>query len=160
MKKYQRGLVIGRFQPFHKGHVFLIQKALDVCDEVIIGIGSSNVTDQNNPFAFNMRKKMIDLFVKDQNLQVRIPKVIDIPDHPDDARWFEIVRTKVGDFDISFGDNDWVNGIFESNGIKVERIGFHNRTELEGWKIRQLMKDGRQWRDRVPIYIASFIDSL
>lgn len=160
MKEFRKGLVIGRFQPLHNGHVFLIQKALEVCDEVIIGIGSSNITDKNNPFSFHIREKMIELFIKDQNLQRRIPEIVDIPDHPSDEEWLEITKKRVGDFDVSFGDNDWVNGIFETAGIKVIRTGFHNRVELEGWKIRELMRDGKEWRNRVPHYISSLIDSL
>lgn len=160
MKEFKTGLVIGRFQPLHNGHIFLIERALERCDELVIGIGSSNITDQNNPFSFPIRKKMIELFVKDQNLQRRIIKIVDIPDHPSDDEWLKITRNKVGEFDVSFGDNDWVNGIFESAGITVIRTGFHNRIELEGWKIRELMKDGKEWRDRVPHYISALIDSL
>ena len=35
MKKYKTGLVLGRFQTFHKGHEYIINKALEICDKVI-----------------------------------------------------------------------------------------------------------------------------
>jgi len=157
---YERGLVIGRFQPFHNGHLYLMQKALESCLEIVIGIGSSNIEDHNNPFSAQIRRKMIELFIKDKNLQRRVSSIVEIPDHPSDDEWLDITRERVGNFDVSFGDNDWVNTIFESAGVPVVRIGYHNRIELEGWKIRELMRDGKEWRDRVPPYIAALIDSL
>ena len=56
---YKIALLIGRFQPFHKGHLFLIKKALEKADKIIIGIGSSNMSDENNPIDFETRKKII-----------------------------------------------------------------------------------------------------
>lgn len=35
-KRYQRGLVVGKFSPLHKGHEYLIQCALSQCIEVVI----------------------------------------------------------------------------------------------------------------------------
>lgn len=157
---YERGLVIGRFQPFHNGHLYLMQKALESCLEIVIGIGSSNRQDHANPFSVQIRRKMIELFIKDKNLQRRVSSIVEIPDLPSDDEWLDITRERAGHFDVSFGDNDWVNTIFENSGIPVVRIGYHNRIELEGWKIRELMRDGKEWRQRVPPYVAALIDSL
>ena len=41
MSRYKRGLIIGRFQPFHNGHLKLIQQVLEECEELIIVIGSA-----------------------------------------------------------------------------------------------------------------------
>ena len=54
------GLVIGRFQPFHIGHEFLVRKALDECDKVIVGIGSAEKCyTPENPFTCGERVDMI-----------------------------------------------------------------------------------------------------
>jgi len=89
---YERGLVIGRFQPFHNGHLYLMQKALESCLEIVIGIGSSNIEDHNNPFSAQIRRKMIELFIKDKNLQRRVSSIVEIPDHPSDDEWLDITR--------------------------------------------------------------------
>ncbi|MDP6459455.1 MAG: adenylyltransferase/cytidyltransferase family protein, partial [Candidatus Hydrothermarchaeota archaeon] len=39
-----RGLLIGRFQPFHKGHVYVVKKVLKGVDELIICIGSAQLS--------------------------------------------------------------------------------------------------------------------
>lgn len=35
-KRYRRGLVVGKFCPLHRGHMHLIDHALDACDEVLV----------------------------------------------------------------------------------------------------------------------------
>ena len=37
----KRGLLIGRIQPLHNGHIKVIQETLKEVDEIIIGIGSA-----------------------------------------------------------------------------------------------------------------------
>ena len=60
MKKYKTGLVLGRFQTFHKGHEYIINKALEICDKVLVFIGSSDKSGTiENPFSYELRKKMI-----------------------------------------------------------------------------------------------------
>lgn len=36
MKRYRRGLVVGKFCPLHRGHMFLIERAIGDCDEVLV----------------------------------------------------------------------------------------------------------------------------
>ncbi|MCK5309571.1 MAG: adenylyltransferase/cytidyltransferase family protein, partial [Thermoplasmata archaeon] len=37
-----RGLIIGRFQPFHKGHFEVLKEIAGQVDKLIIGIGSAD----------------------------------------------------------------------------------------------------------------------
>ena len=41
MIQYKRGLVIGRFQPFHNGHLELVHEILNECEELVLVIGSA-----------------------------------------------------------------------------------------------------------------------
>ena len=36
-----RGILIGRMQPVHNGHIEVIKKTLEEVDEIVIGIGSA-----------------------------------------------------------------------------------------------------------------------
>jgi len=159
MMKYRRGLVVGRFQPFHLGHIHLIKKSLQLCEKLIIGIGSSNVSDQNNIFTYEERKTMIDLFVLEERLKKRIIKIVPIPDVPDDNEWFRIVCERAGKVDVFFGNNEWVNDIFKSSGIPTHTISYLDRANLNGKKIRELMKNNKKWDDRVANYIQKVIQS-
>ena len=60
MKKYKTGLVLGRFQTFHKGHEYIINKALEISDKVLVFIGSSDKFGTiENPFSYELREKLI-----------------------------------------------------------------------------------------------------
>jgi bifunctional NMN adenylyltransferase/nudix hydrolase len=61
-RKYNFGVVIGRFQPFHEGHKTLLNAAFEAADNVIILVGSANrPRTPKDPFNVDERKRMIDL---------------------------------------------------------------------------------------------------
>ncbi len=157
IQKYKLGLIIGRFQPFHKGHAYLIKKSLESIDKIVIGIGSSNVTDDNNPYDFDKRKKMIEEFIKKENLEDRVLKIFPSEDDPSDDVWLEKTLNNVSSIDVVVGNNDWVNGIFGKAGIKVMKVDYYKRYLFEGWKIRKLMREGKSWQNRVPEYLIAQI---
>ena len=60
MKLYNNGLLIGRFQPLHNGHVYMIRKALKICKTVTVFVGSSQEKGTfKNPFSYDYRKELI-----------------------------------------------------------------------------------------------------
>ena len=59
-KAYKLGIVIGRFQTFHKGHQMIIDKALELCENVGVFIGSSQESGtEKNPFTYEMRESFL-----------------------------------------------------------------------------------------------------
>ena len=51
---------IGRFQPLHSGHVHVMQKALAICERLVVLVGSSNRSrSAKNPFSYAERQAMI-----------------------------------------------------------------------------------------------------
>lgn len=58
MSKY--GVFIGRFQPFHNGHLAVVNDALSQVDKLIIVIGSANTAKNvKNPWSAKQRQDMI-----------------------------------------------------------------------------------------------------
>ena len=81
-----RYIVLGRFQPFHKGHEFLVNSALKLChksdDELVIAIGSAaKGWDSENPWTYEERKGMIESWLQTDK-QVTIIGIEDINDPP------------------------------------------------------------------------------
>lgn len=59
MKLYNIGMIIGRFQVLHKGHEAMVRHALELCDKVVVYIGSSQEQRTNsNPFSYAEREEM------------------------------------------------------------------------------------------------------
>lgn len=156
MKKYKKGLFIGRFQPFHKGHLYMLQKATELFDSFIIGIGSVDKTDTNNPFSYSKRRQMIKKVIVKERFQ-NIEKIIGIEDDPDDTVWLKKTLLKVEKIDAVIGNNNWVNGIFKNAGYAIVKFPFYKREIYEGIQIRNLIKSGKKWDDRVPEYLKEII---
>lgn len=73
--QYECSVFIGRFQPFHLGHLKNIYKALKVSNKVIIIVGSSfRAPSIKNPFSFELREQMI---IKDiQTTAINLKNII------------------------------------------------------------------------------------
>lgn len=156
---YTVGLIIGRFQPFHKGHLYLMRKALAIASKLIVGVGSSNVVNDDNPIRYQVRRSIILTVFKRENLQDKLFGIVPIPDVPNDDEWLRITQKRVGSFDVSIGNNDWVNGIFKKASIPVIEVPYFKKSLYKGTTIRTLVKEGKPWKDRVPRYIYTQIKS-
>jgi len=159
VKKDKVGVIIGRFQPFHLGHSWLIKRSLEKFSKLIILIGSSNIEDENNLWDLEKRVEMLNAFIKHEGLEKKIIKIDDVIDIPDDDMWLLIALEKIGNNKfVVIGDNEWVNKIFEKAGYKVWRSGYFDRARLQGVKIRKLMKNKKKWQDTVPEYLIELIN--
>ena len=59
-KPYQLGITVGRFQAFHKGHQYMIDKAVALCESVGVFIGSSQESGTvKNPFSYETRERLL-----------------------------------------------------------------------------------------------------
>jgi bifunctional NMN adenylyltransferase/nudix hydrolase len=57
---HKYGVLIGRFEPFHNGHLSLVQYALSHVEELVIVLGSCNVARSiKNPWSAAERREMI-----------------------------------------------------------------------------------------------------
>lgn len=154
-------LFMGRFQPFHNGHLMVLRRALGVSESVVIAIGSVNLVDLNNPLSYDERVRIIESVVSEEHIAKRITKIVGVKDYPDDKRWAREVISQAGEFDIVVGNNDWTNDVLEAEGYEILRTEMFDRDQLEGAKIRELYKRGdKEWVSRVPGYLVSMIDDL
>lgn len=132
---YDHALVIGRFQPLHYGHLYLIKQALNIAESVTIGIGSANVRDTDNPFSPEEREYMLRKALKREKLTGNVLKIVYLDDNPSDDVWLKETLGKVKP-QVVVGNNGWVNGIFEGGGIDTWEVPHLNRMSYEGKTIR------------------------
>lgn len=77
---YNYGLVLGRFQVFHKGHAAIVRAGLELCNKVVILVGSSQESlTKANPFSFELRKAMISKVFKKEFEEDRLI-ILGLPD--------------------------------------------------------------------------------
>lgn len=146
---YGTGLLIGRFQPFHLGHLHAVGYALNGVDRLLLGIGSSNRSrEPENPFTVAERRSMI-LESLDAEARVRVA-VCDIPDVQNHIRWMGIIRDTLPPFDVIFTNDDTTARLYRREGVPVSDIPFLDRPSLSGTVIRERIPAGRPWEDLVP----------
>ena len=81
----QVGILVGRFQPVHIGHVQAIEFALENSNKLFIVVGSAEKSNQKrNPFTFEERKKMIELAINEKELQDNISCLLYTSDAADE----------------------------------------------------------------------------
>jgi len=151
------GLLIGRFQPFHLGHLEALQFALSKVDNLWVGLGSSNVpVEKTNPFSAEQRKEMI-LSSIDDSMKKKI-SIYFIPDLDNHIKWIEKIDTIVPKFEIIFSNDELTKHLYSKRSIKVESIPFVNRDKLSGTKIRELIISDQKWDDLVPEGTKNFLE--
>ena len=150
------GLLIGRFQPFHLGHLDALNFALSKVDKLWIGLGSSNKPKQkSNPFSAEERKEMI-LDSIDQSMKKRI-EIFFIPDLENHIKWIELIDTIVPKFDIIFTNDELTKHLYSKRDVQVISIPFLKRDVLSGTNIRDLIISDQKWTDLVPEGTKNFL---
>ena len=95
-RKIDIGFIIGRFQPFHNGHKFLVDAALRHAEKVVIMVGSSNASrSYKNPWLFDERREMIERSIdQDELYRVYIEPLPDVlVSSGSDDLWLSNVHT-------------------------------------------------------------------
>jgi bifunctional NMN adenylyltransferase/nudix hydrolase len=87
---------VGRFQPFHNGHLALLQRALALAPLCVVVIGSANqARTPKNPFSWAERAQMITGALPAAD-RARV-RLLPVRDHYDLQRWTAAVRKGVAD---------------------------------------------------------------
>ena len=153
------GLLIGRFQPFHLGHLDAILFGLSRTENLFIGIGSSNKSNERrNPFSAEERREMIISSIE-PSMADRL-KIFDIPDVGDHEKWtFEIDRI-VPKYDIIFTNDEFTKTLFEKREMDVVPVVLKDREKFSGTNIRELIVDDKNWQDLVPRGTKKVLDKI
>ncbi len=99
------GVFIGRFQPFHNGHLAVVNDALSKVDKLIIVIGSANAArNVRNPWTSAERQEMIVSCLLDQVKAKRI-EFAHVNDYTyNDNMWVSQIQNKIDE--LTDGSDD------------------------------------------------------
>lgn len=149
----KRGLLIGRFQPFHKGHESAVEYALKKCDELIIIIGSPKDygTDQN-PFTLKEREEMIRLGLKEELKEKIIIKAVN--DYENGAKWVREIEKN--SFGVVFSNNPDVHQALRKHEVKSIPVTIN----CSGTEVRRKMYLGQNWKECVSPPVAEYLTRI
>jgi len=153
------GLLIGRFQPFHLGHLDAVLFGLARTDNLSICIGSSNkYNEKKNPFSATERREMI-LSSIEPSIINRI-KIFNIPDVDNHEKWTSEIDQIVPKYDVVFTNDEFTKTLFEKHQINVIQVMLKDREKFSGTNIRQLILDDKNWQDLVPEGTRKVLDKI
>lgn len=155
-----RGLLIGRFQPFHKGHVYVVKEVLKEVDEIIIGIGSAQLSHTlDNPFTAGERLMMIANSLAENGIEKHY-YIIPIQDVNNNSLWVSQVRSLTPPFSKVYSGNTLVKRLFSEVGVEVRTPPLFNRRVYSGTEIRRRMLHGEPWEELVPKAVVRVVGEV
>lgn len=152
---------MGRFQPFHLGHLDLAKQILDKCDEVIIAITSSQFNYlEKDPFTAGERIEMIHNSLKESSLDLSRCFVVSIENQFNVATWASYLKSALPNFDKVFSGNSYVSMLLADSGIDVVNPIFLDRNLCNATKIRSMIVSGENWKDSVPNAVYELLTKI
>ena len=154
-----RVLMVGRFQPFHKGHILVIQKILKRYPSLILGVGSAQYSHTpENPFTAGERVEMAAAALDEEGVKDFF--VVPIEDINEHGRWVAHVESLVPRFAAVATNNPLNRRLFQEEGYEVCTTPLYSRHRYSGTVIRKRMLSGKPWKALVPEAVARIIDEI
>ena len=156
-----RGLYVGRFQPFHLGHLGAITAVLKEIDELVIVIGSAQYSHKmNNPFTAGERLVMTRRALAEANVDYSKLWIVPVPDVHLHMIWVSALEGYTPKFNVCFSNEPLSRRLFIEAGYEVKNIPFFDRKQYMSTVIRERMIQGDTWRELVPKSVADFINEI
>ena len=157
----KRGVFVGRFQPFHKGHLGAIKKIVDEVDELVIIVGSSQYSHRlDNPFTAGERITMIRRALEEEGIYSSRIWIIPVPDVHQHMLWVYQIVGYCPKFDVVYANEPLTCRLFIEAGFNVEQVPPIKRDVYLATEIRKRMLAGGDWEELVPSSVASFIKEI
>ena len=165
-KPFSLGVLVGRFQGVHNGHIMMIDTALSACERVGVLIGSANESGTNkNPFTYETRRKMLDKIYGDR---IMIYPLDDIG-VGNCAAWGEYVLKKAAEYfgalpDVAISGKEerrvsWLSG---KVGEGIAEIYVPKTIDVSASRMRELFCEDRraEWESFTPCALHEMYGEL
>ena len=161
MKKVRRGLFIGRFQPLHKGHVEAIKSLMEKVDELIIIIGSTQLShDLANPFTTGERVWMMKSALDEAEVDPSRYLILPVPDAIMHSVWVAQIISYSPPFDVVFSNEPLTRRLFKEADVAVENVRFFKRKIYSATEVRRRMLAGENWEELLPKVVVKIINEV
>ena len=153
---YKTCFMIGRFQPFHLGHLHAVKYVLGRTDRLLIGLGSSNIPPSfDNPFSADERREMIRSSLTKEKERIEI---YGIADHASDEKWVSGLLKTLPPFEMTYTNNSHIQYLFRERSMDISGIPFFDRSKLSGTGVRENIRNGLEWRHMVPAGTVNVVE--
>lgn len=154
-------LFIGRFQPFHNGHLHAVQEILQKHKIVIIGIGSAEESNTpENPWTASERMVMIKAALDEKKIPAERYWIVPVRNINNYAVWVQHVTTLVPPFQRMYSGSPIVQALFKKDGrFKCHTVKMVEK--ISGTRIREyIRKNNPVWQKMVPKSVYEVVEKL
>jgi nicotinamide-nucleotide adenylyltransferase len=169
----RRGMIHGRFQPFHLGHLEYLRGAAERSDEIFVGITNPDPArikpepsdpvrhlPESNPWSYAERLLMVKAAARDLDLDLARVHVIPFPVNEPEL-WPAYVPDGVTQYIRLF--SDWGGtkiARMRAAGYEVVVLDEGAEKEVAGADVRARMRQGLDWEHLVSPGVADVIRTL
>jgi nicotinamide-nucleotide adenylyltransferase len=157
----KRGLYVGRFQPFHLGHLEAIKEILKEVEELVIVIGSAQYSHNiHNPFTAGERLVMIRRALEEAKVDYSGLWIVPVPDVHLHMLWVSALEGYTPSFNTVYSNEPLTCRLFMEAGYAVKSVQFYQRKLYTSTLVRERMLKGENWTKLVPKSVADFINEI
>jgi len=148
----------GRFNPPHKGHLKIIKKILKQSEKLIVAIGGAQEKNtKRNPFSGLERKKLMEAYLAENNINTDCIKIVTINDGKSFASSVKNLFDKCNSFDVLYTDKESIIALVEKK-IRIKRI---IRTgSISSTKIRDAIANDKKWEHMTGVSVARMVKDI
>jgi len=156
----KRGLVIGKFMPLHKGHIALIDFALDNCDELIVLVSASD----DEPIPGNQRLEWLAETFKDNQRVIPmllnydeaiLPSTLQTMEGISRA-WADYLKKKLPAIDVIFASEAY--GAYMGRFLNCEDVIFDQPRKMLPVSPGEILKDPFAYWEYLPDAVKPYFE--
>jgi nicotinamide-nucleotide adenylyltransferase len=167
------GMVHGRFQPFHNGHLQYALEALTRCSHLIIGITNSDPSliveeaadsarhcPEANVFTFFERMQMIRAALTEVNVSPDRFSIVPLPIHHPDLWRFYCPDETVQFVRVLSPWGQEKARRFREHGWHVTELVAGEGKQVSGTEVRRRLQLGKDWEPLVPAGVVALLREI
>jgi nicotinamide-nucleotide adenylyltransferase len=155
------GILVGRFQPFHLGHLKAVKFAMSKVDMLWIIIGSAQKNHEpRNPFTAGERLAMIKITLDVEKVNPKKWLAVPVNDVNDHSRWTDHIDMLIPRYDIVFTNDPFSTMLFKKHKKRVVKVPMLKRKFLSGTEVRRRIANDENWKELVPKQVAAMIKEI
>lgn len=149
---------MGRFQPFHLGHLAAVKYALKQVEYLYVVVGSAQRShERDNPFTAGERITMIKSALDGNGVDPSKWMAIPIVDADSHSLWVTSVESMVPKFDVVFTNDALTFLLFNEGGIEVKAVPYLDRSRYSATNVRARILERKDWDSLVPPQVAKLV---
>jgi nicotinamide-nucleotide adenylyltransferase len=164
-----KALLLGRFQPFHLGHLSELREVDGMKDKlslekIIIGIGTNGGVDKRHPFDYETIKEMIMPEAQKLRIEVVFYRIPDINDPANYAKHVEKITGCTENDTLIVSGNVYTLACFTDHDRKyqtyTQKKAIVHGIAINATAVREMMVCDDNWKEYVPESTVKVIEKI